>query len=538
MEHSVANTETIIIGPLKNLIPGSTFLDEQITTRIQLNYTNVGGSFVIELLQGSVSPLPAENAVLSLPFGRVGIVKNTGSGWSQAGIVDTISGSILPLSATLINFYGIEPNAAQFLSFLALFLANGAPVVWSTLDVPIKNFSFRGQAISGIQQVAQTVLADVIVRKDAIYVVDPGSIIDGTNVLPNGSQAKQSPFIVPKTDIVSATQVIDYGLDVASVLNPALTSAQLDDEGDFVYDSDHAQKQPKTQVSAGTANAGFTPIPDGWLIDGTFEEWTPVPGSGTVDNPSPTVSRYWKQFPSPSTPGNMRGVISFNRLIKDFSSQPNNFSTFVGSPVTAQSLGSSGSPNSFQFLGGGTESGIYGFNLALTVVSDIVSGQYLELSKSLTLTPAGGNSGTADINFYSIQLEFWLFPRVNPQIFPVGDPVNPFGIARNVVVVNPSSNVANIGGQIRGYWQKYIANYQLINSPRLKTTVSVVFRNNLPQVGDQLQVLSGLKYVDCGRIQNVGLSFSRSGMVINISAEKYQFGPGLYQGGSGIEVIH
>lgn len=518
------NSEKIIIPPLKSI--GYLLSTESITVSLQLNYTTTGGSFTVTLLKDALSPLPVEDAIISLPFGRVGVVKNVSSGWSSSGMVDTISGVIQPLQASQIFFYGIEPNAAQFLAQLASTIMNGASVLWQTTSVPIKNFSFRGPSMSGLQQLASYVLGDIIVRKDGIYVVDPGAA-------PFGSQI----FTVPKSDIVSATQAIDYTLDVASQLNPALFAGQLNNEGDFVYDSDHAQKQPNTQISAGTANNGFTPIPDGWLIDGTFEEWTPVPGSGTNDNPSPTVGRYWKQFPSPTNPGSMRGITDFKRIIKDFSSQPGNISTFIGSPVTAQSQGSTGPPNSFQFLGGDTNNGIYGFNLSDTVVSDAVSGQYLELTKALTLFPIGGDAGDASLNFYSLQVGFWMFPRVNPTTFPVGDPVNPFGIPRNVVTVNPSANVANLGGGIVNYYQKYLSNFQLINSPRLKTNVSVVYRNNSPQVGDSLSVVSGLRFQDCGRIQSVGLNFGRNGMVLNITAEKYQFSPGLWSFGAGNEIV-
>lgn len=526
----MANTETIVIQSLASLTPGSTFVTEQNCTNFQLSFTETGGSFSISLLQDSVTPLPAENTVLSLPFGRVGIVKNVGRGNTLGGLIDKISGPIVPLAATKQNFYGIEPGAAQFLSFLSGFLANPAQLNWSTLDIPIKNFSFRGIALSGIQQLAVYMLADVVVRKNSIYVIDPGSMLDGTSVIPNGSTAA-SAFKIVKADIVSSDQSIDYGQDVAAVLNPALTAVQINDQGDFVYDSEHAQKQPKTIVQAGTADAGFTPIPDGWLVDGSFEEWTPVPGSGTVDNPSPSVGRYWKQFPSPSNPNNMRGITGFTRIVKDLK-LPGNISTFVGSPVTGVTGGGSNNlPNAFQFLGGSTENGIFGFTADDTIISDIVSGQFLELSTALVLTPPGGSSGDASLNFYSIQLEFWTFPRVNPQIIPVGDPVNPFGIPRNVVVVNPSSNVPNLGNAISGYWNKYLANFKLINSPRLKTSISSVFRNVLPQVGDQLIVPVGMKFSsDCGRIRTVTINFGRSGMLLNLTAEKWQFGNGLWNG--------
>lgn len=528
-------TETIVIKPLATLIPAATFLNEQNCVSLQLNFTATGGSFLMTLLQGSV-PLPAENTVLTMPFGRVGVVKNTGSGFSSGGLVDTISGSILPLSTTLTNFFGVEPGTAQFLSFIAQFLAAGPLVNWTTTNVPIKNFSFRGPALSGIQQLASVVLADVIVRKDAIYVVDPGVVVPGS-----------TPFIVPKSDVVSGAQNIDYSLDVESVLNPALFAGQLDDEGDFVYDSDHCQKQPKTTVSTGTANNGFTPIPDGWLVDGTFEEWTPANPAQSVDNPSPSVARYWKQFPSPIGGGVMRGIITFNRLVKEIKI-PGNVSTFVGSPITGLT---NPSVNALLFQSPGVQGGIPGFNVPQTTLNDIITGQYLTLTNAIVLVPSGGgsSSGTADVNFYAVTLEQWLFPRVNPVVFPVGDPVNPFGVNRSVIIVNPNSNIANLGSGITSYWNKYISNYRRINSPRLKTNLTCVFRNNMPQVGDQLllgstAIVNGktvntpaLKYYDCGRIQNVTLNFGRAGMTLSISAENYQFGPGLYQLGGGSEVV-
>jgi len=468
----------------------------------------------------------------------VGIVKNAGGGNSTGGLVETLSGPILPLSSTLVSFFGTGAGQKAFLSFITAYLASPVLSSWNTLDVQVKNFSFRGVSLSGIQQLASYMLADVIFRKDAgvdrVYVVDPGAIVGA------------SQFNVIKSDIVSVSQVVDYSLDVASVLNPALASAQLDDAGDFVYDDKHAQKQPKFTVQAGApgsqASADFIPIPDGWLVDGNYEEW--VPGSQTdFTNPTPSVpnGRYWKVFQSPTNPGMLRGITNFTRLVKQISI-PGNVAPFVGSPITG--LTKQGTSKEFVFDSPGTESGIYGFTAGKVSLKDIVTGQALDIPNAIVLRPAGGvSSSDAASNFYSITMELWTFPKVNPQVFPEGGSSNPFNLPINVVVVNPNSNVVNLGGSsLSGYYSKYLSNYRLINSPRLRTTISLVYRNTLPQVGDHLlvtlfpgQTVPGLKFsLDCGRIQSVSLRFGRSGITLNIVAEKYQFGSGLYQQGSGI----
>lgn len=513
------NSENILIQPLSQLIPALTFINEQICIGLELNYTATGGSFSITLLQDSVT-LPSENTVVTLPFGRIGIVKSTGRNASTSGLVDIISGPIVPLEATFQTFFGIEPNTTKNLSATAAGL--GVGVVWSTLDIPIKNFSFRGIALSGIQQLAAYMLADVIVRKDKVYVVDPGQTFE--------------QFVVLKSDIVSASQSLDYSQDVASILNPALTTVQLNDEGDFVYDSEHAQKQTKFTVQAGApggdGSSDHIDIPDGWLVDGNFEEWTPPPGTDFT-NPASSVTngRYWKVFQSPTNPGQLRGITNFNRIVKQLNI-PGNVSSFVGSPITG--LTKQNTNLEFAFNSPGTESGIYGFNAEETTLFDIISHQFLDLTNALVLIPRSGSSGEAATNFYSITMEMWNFPRVSPQVFGVGDPLNPFNIPKNVVVVNPNSNIliTSEGGP-GNYWQKYLSNYKLINSPRLKTNISTVFRNQLPQVGDALLVPNGLKYSNCGRIQSVRLSFGRNGIVLNMTAEKFQFGPGLWNGGTG-----
>lgn len=519
----LAKSETIVVKSLGSFIPGAKFLTENICVSLQLNYTLTGGNFSISLLQGNTK-LPIENTVLTLPFGRVGIVQTVGQGFSSGGMVDIISGPILPLQANLINFFGVEPGFGALINVVAgslVFSTN-----WQTLVVPIKNFSFRGKGISGLQQLANAyMLADVIIRNSGVYVVDPGQ-----------PTSDALTFAVPKSDLVSATQLIDYSNDVASILNPALTTAQLDDEGDFFYDGDHAQKQPKFTVQSGApgsqGSSDFIPIPDGWLVDGNYEEWTP-PSDTDFTNPDPSISngRYWKVYQSPSNSLKLRGITNFKRLIKELK-LPGNVSTFVGSPITSKTK--KDTTKEFTFNKPGTESGIYGFTSEKTTVSDIVSGEEFDLENALVLIPnSSGNSGDASLNFYSITMEMWTFPRVRPDVFGVGDPVNPYGIPSNVVVVTPNSNIPNIGGSVAlGYWRKYLSNFQRINSPRLRTNVSVVFRDKLPQPGDKLTV-DGVAHSDCGTIRNVSINFGRSGLIINITAEKYQYSSGLWSGGSG-----
>jgi len=515
------NSEIIKLEPLISL--GFGFIDESVCTELTLNYTLTGGSFSISMLKDTLRTLPGENTVMSMPFGRLAVVKNVGTGLSSGGLVDTVSGLIVPIQATFVNFYGVEPGSSKLLSELLGFIANTG-VSLETIDIPIKNFSFRGIALSGVQQLATYVLGDVIVRKDGIHVVSPGKLPSGASV-----------FAVPRADVVSINQVVDYSLDVSAILNPALTSVQLNDEGDFVYDSQHAQKQPKFTVQAGanqgTGGTNFIPIPDGWLVDGSYEEWTPTPGAD-LSNPTSTTSNiYWKVFPSPSNPGQMRGITNFTRLIKQINI-PGNVSTFIGSPITG--LTNHSGPLEFQFYPQSTQEGIYGFEANDTIVSDVVSGQYLELANAIVLIPAGGSSGLAASNFYSVTMEIWTFPRVNPTVWPIGDPVNPFGIPKNVVVVNPNSNIGSLGSGITNYWNGYFNNYQRINSPRLRTNISVIYRNAMPEVGDRLFTQFPIRFSDdCGRIQSVSLRFGRSGLILNIVAESYQFSQGLWSSGPG-----
>jgi len=537
--------ENIPLTPLSALTPGSNFVTEQNCVSFNLSYTLTGGSFSISLLQGSVYPLPNEDAIISLPFGRVGVVKQVGGGWNRGGLVGVISGPILPLLALQQTFYAILSGTRQSLINVATAIASasasgsaviggsspGYALVWlATLNPIIGSFSYRGPTLQGIQQVANIMLADVVVRKDGVYVVNPGAMVPsggttGFGGYPTGS-LQYTPFTVPKTDLVTANQIIDYSLDVASMLNPALgVVVNTGLPGQYVYDNEHAVKQPKFTVQCGQQDANsFINIPDGWLVDGTYEEWQPA-NQQDNSNPDSTVpnGRYWKVFPSPTNQGFLRGITDFKRLIKELHI-PGNVSNFIGSPITATTQ--TGSVYELVFDVEDFNGGISGFDSTGPItVQDAISDQYLTFNNAIVLTPRSGDAGIPAYNFYSITMEIWTFPLVNPITFQAGPSTNPFHIPNGVVVVSPNQSVIN---GYPAYHNRYLQNYHLINSPRLKTTISCVYRNVMPQVGDQLIVSGGLTYTDCGRIQSVALTYNRSGVILNITAEKYQFKTGKW----------
>jgi len=508
-------SKDIIINPIKVLLPGQTFADETNIEALSLTFTPTGGNFSISVIQNAVGT-PGEDFIIALPFGRLGVVKGTRKGFSTGGLLDIITGPIQPLGLTQQIFLGVPGNVIRDAASVATQLAQGIGINWRTLNVLVKNFIFRGITLAGLQQLARLVLADIFVRADGVYIVDPGAII-GTI------------FSVQKSDIVSVAQAVDYSRDIASVLNPAITSAQLDSEGDFVYDSAHAQKQPQFTVQAGapgaTGSSDFIPIPDGWMIDGTFEEWTPT-SSTDLTNPSPSVpnGRYWKVIPSPVNPGMMRGITGFSRIVKPITI-PGNVSSFVASPITQQaSLQASVAGLALQFQSPGTQGGMFGFDALDISLFDVLSGQFVTIPNAITLVPSTGFAGIPNAQFYTIQMELWTFPRVNPQSFPSGgpDPTNPFNIPANVVVVTPSSNVTALDSVgLQTYYNKYLQNHRLINSPRLTTTISVLYRNVLPQVGDELFVVAGVPVNNCGRIESVSLNFGRGGIVLSVTATAY-----------------
>lgn len=501
----------------QSVLPNQHIATEGNCLSVQLNFTPAGGSFSITILRNTAI-LPLEDINIQLPLGRFGVVKSVTRGQSSGGLVDVISGPALPIQLTQVNFVGYAANAAAPASTIATILSQLGSVAWKAFDPTVKAFTYRGISLAGIQQLASLILADVFINRGQIYVLAPGQLPgEGLPV-----------FVAPTSDIVALSQNSDYSLDIRSVLNPALTAVNVDDPGNFIYDGQHAIKQANTTVQCGapggTGAQDFIPIPDGWMIDGNFEEWTP---SGTdLTNPNASVARYWKTFPSPTQPGVMRGITNFTRLVRDLK-LPGNVSSFVGSPITALTQGSGGGPNSFILGEKNTESGIFGFTADDTAISDVVSGQYLSLTTALQLTVPGGNSGNADSNFYSVQLGLWTFPRVLPTVFPIGNPTNPFGLPNNVIIINPSSNVATGGSTT--YWLEYVKNFKLINSPRLKTQVTVVYRGILPQPGDML-VVQAADLPTCGRIDNVSLNLQRGGITLTITAQVYQFQTGISGG--------
>jgi hypothetical protein len=542
-------SEDIILPPPETLIA---IADKATCASCQLNLTMVGGSFSVSFLKGG-PPIPPENSLISLPFGRLGTVRNIASSISSGGLLDVVSGPALPLSAIENGFTSIIPargnspfspspfsgdigaGSAQDLKSLASKLAVGMTIVWRSFNPLLKSFVFRGIIISGIQQLAQIVLGDVVVYGSIIYVVPPGTVVG-------------SGFSVPATDIINVKQEVDYSQDFPSILNPALLASGFLPNGQYIYDEDHAKKEPNSKLSigapTGTGSKDFIEIPDGWMIEGEFEEWIPTPdaiAAKDFTNPAPTPpdGRYWKTFASPTTQGAQRGIISFTRLVKDLKlngkiSNPNyttvlpNISTFVGSPVTETSNPNisapyGGGPGFLGFDNSDTQLDIYGFNALDTVVDDIVSdNDGIEVTNAMILLPPGADgSGFASQNFYTIQYGLWTFPKVlNTPSLLAGDPTNPYNIPPGTEVVNPSSNV--VDEEAFAYYADYLAQYKKIHSPRLKTSVTCLFRGNLPQPGDSLSV-GGVKNTGCGRINSVSLNESRGGITLSIQAELYNF---------------
>lgn len=520
-------TEQIVLNPISMLLQNQNILKEENIVSLTLSFTTTGGTFRINFLRGAV-PFPPEDFVVQLPFGRFAVVRGVSRSQNREGLIDSISGPILPIAATLVNFIGFANGVNAFSSDIAVALSKGT-VSWRAYNPLVKGYTFRGIALSGIQQLAGNMLAEVYVYKNTIYVVSPGvAVADLLN---------EPKISIPNSDIVSISQDIDYSTDVSSVLNPILTAINLINPGDFIYDGDHAIKQPNTVVQCGSPKGSggtdFIEIPNGWMVDGNYEEWTP---NGTdLTNPNASVDRYWKVFPSPTTPGLMRGITSFTRLVKELN-LPSSVSTFVGTPVTAQTNAGSNNPPARTFtiqenLVDPT-AGIFGFTADTTAIADIVSGTFISVNTALQLIPQGNASGPASQNFFAVQLGLWTFPRVLPTTFNVQNPVNPFGLPPNVVVVNPPIQ----DPRDPAYFAAYFQNYQKVNSPRLRTQLSYIYRNALPQPGAHL-IVPGADTPDCGRISSVSLNLTRAGVLVNVVAEVYQFLPGKWSNAVGSEVI-
>lgn len=527
------STKDIILPSLKLLFPGSTFVTEENCTGFSINFTPAGGSFSISILRGEAL-VPGKDFVIQMPMGRVGIVKQTTQSLSSGGLVDVISGPMIPLIASQYTFAatpftsiflqdGIYNISTELLSTLARRLTHGI-VNWKARDFPIKGFNYRGIALSGVQSLASNILADVIIRDDNIlYVAEPDQIV-GNNIA------------ISKSEVVSVSQVIDYSAVKKAVINPAIMQVNVIDEGTFIYDDEHAQKQGNTQVSCGapggTGAQDFIPIPDGWLVQGSYEEWAPA-SSEDFTNPAASVpnGRYWKVFPSPSNPGKLRGITSFTRLVKDMKLS-GGVSSFVGSPITAQTK--TGSSREFILGSQQTESGIAGFTATDTLVLDAISGQAVQVKNALELRPPFG-SGNADKNFFSIHVGTWTFPRVAPTIFPgagIVDPTNPFNIPADTTIVSPPGQII----PSLDYYNYYLAQYKKQNSIKLRTNLSFLFRGtNIPQCGDRLVLEAGIvPEADCGRINTVSVGFNRGGIVVQVSAERPVYGVAERLGYSGV----
>lgn len=517
------SAKDIILPPLALLFPGSTFVTEKNCTGFSINFTPAGGSFSISILRGEAL-IPGKDFVIQMPMGRVGIVKQTTQSLSSGGLVDVISGPMIPLVASQYTFVARQQPFSEFMAILARELTHGI-VNWKARDFPIRGFNYRGIALGGVQSLASNILADVIIRDDNIlYVVEPDQIV-GNNIA------------ISKSEIVSITQVIDYSAVKKAVINPALTLVNLDISslGSFIYDDEHAQKQGNTQVSCGapggTGAQDFIPIPDGWLVEGSYEEWTPA-SVEDFTNPAGSVpnGRYWKVFPSPSNPGKLRGITSFTKLVKDMKLS-GGVSSFVGSPITAQTK--TGSTREFILGSQQTESGIAGFTATDTLVLDAISGQAVQVKNALELRPPFG-SGNADKNFFSIQMGAWTFPRVAPLIFPGAgvDPTNPFNVPADTTVVSPPGQII----PSLDYYNYYLAQYNKQNSIKLKTNLSFLFRGtNIPQCGDRLVLETGIvPEADCGKINTVSVGFNRGGIVVQVTAERLAYNTAERLGYSGV----
>jgi hypothetical protein len=127
----------------------------------------------------------------------------------------------------------------------------------------------------------------------------------------------------------------------------------------------------------------------------------------------------------------------------------------------------------------------------------------------------------------SLPLEIWTFPKVTPAVFTSGSglPGNPFGLPNDVLLITPPTQVFFPLGSgpdlYQNYLNYYVATFKFVNSPRMKTNLTCVFRNALPQPGDQLVIDGGVQYPACGMIKSVSLSYSASGVSLSVNAEAY-----------------
>jgi len=522
--------ENITIKPVSMLLPKQCLVDERNALSMSFSFTMTGGSFTITVLKDSVI-LPPEsiaiimNTVLTMPMGRLGVVKQTGTGYSSGGLTNIISGILLPWVASNNSFVARPQPFTALLKDLAkellTSLGQGVGVInpptgavgaliWRARDYPIKGFSYRGPALSGVQQLAGHILAEVAVNRNQIYVAELGRVVGPV-------------FTVPKSDIISVSQDIDYSQDKKVIIDPSLSQVHWGEQGAFIYDSQHAQKQPQQLVQCGAAGGtDFMPIPDGWMIEGAYEDFTPKSATDP-SNPSPTTPRYWKQFTSPLDNNKQRGVMQWTKIVKPLSLPPN-VSKFVASPVTGDTSINAG-PCTMALYNQGVMNGLHGFSTDDVEIDDAVSGQRKTVRGLVLVPPQGASSGLAHEKFLSQRIEVWTFPKVNPTTIPtLYDPTNPYGLDKDVQVFRPSSSIFPSSlTDLQDFYNYTFEIHKRMIGPRLKTRVSVVYRDALPQPGDGL-VVKGVGVEKCGRIESVSLAYGRGGVRIDVSAEVFNYG--------------
>lgn len=529
-----SNVENIVISPFSLAFPASTVITEHNCISMNMSFTLNGGSFNIQVLKDSVQLPVGKDTPISILLQRIGLLKQTGASLTRGGLVDTISGQTIPLLAgQTVNYntaaYPViqDPLNPPLISNIIAAISLGA-ASWQTRDFPVRNFSFGGIALQGIQALAQLLLADVIISGGRVLVVPAGQIIGGQ-------------YSVPKTDIINVNQTVDFSREVTALLYPAAFDVTFG--GVFIYDEAHAQKQGDTLFQCGAPKgsgaADHIEIPNGWLIEGVAEDWIPPAGTDFTNPASTTSNKYWKTFPSPLGGGMLRGIISFTRLVKDLNLNPGppgstiqgNISTFVGTPVTALARSTAGA----QILNLQNQfvdpfAGIYGFTAEDTLVEDLVTGQSVSVKNAMELNPPAGSSGLAETNSYAIQLGLWTFPKVLPDLLFQGLLSRPPSTLRvNTVVVTPPGNVvAGTTNQAtgvftsNGYREWYFQQYKQINSRRLVTNISFLYRGVIPAPGQSLYV-AALAHPNCGRISSVTLNVTRGGVTVNVTAEVYNF---------------
>jgi hypothetical protein len=169
--------------------------------------------------------------------------------------------------------------------------------------------------------------------------------------------------------------------------------------------------------------------------------------------------------------------------------------------------------------------GLHGFSTDDVEIDDAVSGQRKTVRGLVLVPPQGASSGLAHEKFLSQRIEVWTFPKVNPTTIPtLYDPTNPYGLDKDVQVFRPSSSIFPSSlTDLQDFYNYTFEIHKRMIGPRLKTRVSVVYRDALPQPGDGL-VVKGVGVEKCGRIESVSLAYGRGGVRIDVSAEVFNYG--------------